>query len=73
MPHQMLFIRMVKSISICGSLNKNDPYRPIESGTVRRCGLVEEDAALLEEVRHYEVGLRSPELQPAPVVLLLYC
>lgn len=69
----MLLIRMVKSISLCGSLNKNDPYRPIESGAVRRCGLVGLDAALLEEAHHYEVGLRSQELQPGPVVLLLYC
>ena len=27
--------------NLCIGLNENDPYRPIKSGTIRRCGLVE--------------------------------
>jgi hypothetical protein len=32
------------------ALNENDPYRPIESGIIRRCGLLGVGTTLLEEV-----------------------
>ena len=37
---------------LCGSLNKNYLQRSIESGTIRRGGLVEVGVTLLEEVCH---------------------
>ena len=43
----------------CSGLNRNGPHRllymnvwPKGSGTTRRCGLVEINVALLEEVHH---------------------
>ena len=45
-------------MGICGGLNKNGPYRPVGSGTIRRCGLVGIGVALLEEVCHRGWALR---------------
>jgi hypothetical protein len=46
--HNIIFVA-------CGDLNKNGPHRPIGSGTIRRCGLIEVEVALLEE--HVTRGL----------------
>ena len=39
-------------IGDCGGLNENGLRRPIGSGTIRRCGLVEVDMSLLEKACH---------------------
>jgi hypothetical protein len=45
---------------------------PIESGTSRRCSLVEIGVALLEEVCHWGWALRFQKLQPNPMAHLLF-
>jgi hypothetical protein len=54
------------AIYVCGGLNRHGPHRLrrlsawlIQSGTIRRCGLVEVGVALLERVCHWEGGLRG--------------
>jgi hypothetical protein len=53
-----------------GSLNKNGPYRPIGSGTIRRCHLVGVGVVVLEEaclnlflvLLDPDTGLSAPRL-----------
>jgi hypothetical protein len=55
--HQCPAQRLSFSIIYCGDLNRTDPHRlmwltvwTIRSGTIRRCSLMGEGVALLEEV-----------------------
>jgi hypothetical protein len=55
----------------CGDLSENGPQRSIESGTIRRCGLVGVGVALLEEV--CEWALWFLDAQGRPSVCLSSC
>ena len=53
----------------CAGLSKNGPHRPIGSGTIKRCGLIEVGVAWLEEVGVTEGwALRFQKLKPGLVV-----
>ena len=53
------------NFSFSGSLNENGPHRPIGSDTIRKCGLVGVQVALMGEMCHLGWALRSQMLKPA--------
>ena len=50
----------VCNVVVCGSLNENGPHRLIDSGIIRRCGLLGVGVTLLEEVLRFQKLKQRP-------------
>lgn len=56
----------------CGKLNENGSHRFMGCATIRRCGFVRLDVALLKEVCHLGWASTFQTLKPDPLSLSLY-